>query len=206
MYFVETLFTNPVRFFSTVMIVVGSITLHEWFHALAATWEGDDTPAKAGRLTLNPLVHMGWTSLIFLAVAGIAWGATPVKPENFRHRWGNAWVSFAGPLSNLLLLLFCAVLMGVLTPVADPSVLRFLYLAALLNGVLFLLNMLPVPPLDGFGILETFVPGLRHGAAGLAQYGFLVLIVAFFVLGLGSYLFGASEWLVERLYLMFRLP
>lgn len=205
MAFLESAFSRPVQFLSTVAIVTFSITLHEYFHALAATGEGDDTPARAGRLTLNPLAHMGWASLIMLVLVGVAWGQTPVNRARFRHAWGDAWVSAAGPLANLLLLVLAVVLMALLTAVAPQPVLRFLYLAALLNGVLFFLNMLPLPPLDGFHILETFVPALRPYAPWLTRTGFVLLLIAFFVLGLGSILFHASDWLVEHLYRMLRL-
>ncbi len=203
--FVETAFSRPVQFLSTVVIVVASITVHEYSHALAATGEGDDTPARAGRLTLNPLAHMEWAAIILLVLVGVAWGQTPVNPAKFRHAWGNAWVSAAGPLANLLLLGGAVVLMALLTDVAPQALLHFLYLAAMLNGVLFFLNMLPLPPLDGFHILETFVPALRPYVPWLTQMGFLILLLAFFVLDLGSSLFHAAHWLVAHLYQMLRL-
>ncbi|MFV1959536.1 MAG: site-2 protease family protein, partial [Planctomycetota bacterium] len=96
-------FTDPVFFFSVIATVVASVTLHELGHAYAAIAQGDPTPRLAGRLTLDPLVHMGPTSLLVLVLVGIAWGQTPVDPTRFRSRYGDALVSFAGPLVNLVL-------------------------------------------------------------------------------------------------------
>ena len=73
-----------VLLFTWVIWVLGSIVLHELSHGWAALWEGDDTPRRLHRLTINPWVHMGPTSLIVFAVLGIAWGLMPVDPSRFR--------------------------------------------------------------------------------------------------------------------------
>ncbi len=71
-----------------------SVTLHELAHGFAALSQGDDTPRQTGHMTLNPIVHMGWESIIFLAIGGISWGQMPVNPRKFRSaKWGNILVS-----------------------------------------------------------------------------------------------------------------
>lgn len=194
--FFQRFFTEPLYFFSAVAIVMISVTIHELFHALAALSQGDDTAAKSGRLTLNPLVHMGLTSIILLLVAGIAWGQTPVNPSRFRHPFSAALVSFAGPFANLLLL-FGSVYVAGMENLPDAWR-AFFGLSAVLNAFLFLFNMLPIPPLDGYGILETFIPPLRPFASGLSQYGFLILMVLFFFFGLGGVLYTAAWQLVRE--------
>jgi Zn-dependent protease len=194
--FVEKILTDPGYFFSASMIVVASITIHELSHALAASSQGDDTAAKRGYLTLNPLVHMGPASLMMLLLFGFAWGQTPINPSRFRHRFSGALVSFAGPLANLLLMVLAVWFLG--TPGLSGGLKAFLGLAAILNAFLFLFNMLPVPPLDGFGVLETFVPAVRRQASGLSQYGFLILLVLFFFFGLGDVLYDAAWRLVRE--------
>jgi len=199
--FLSNLFTNPAYFVNVVVIVIISITVHEFFHALAALWQGDDTAARAGRLSLNPLVHMGQTSIIMLILLGIAWGETPVNRSRLKYSFSPAIVSFAGPFANLLLLML-GVWIGLIFQkwhiggfMAD-AVPPFCYLVALFNGFLFLLNMLPLPPLDGFGVLETFAPPLRRYAVSLSQYGFLILVVLFLFFNLGRVLMLIAQLMV----------
>ncbi len=94
--FIQQLIKDPIYFFRIVTILIFSITLHELAHGWAAISQGDDTPQKTGHLTLNPVVHMGWESIIFLCIAGIAWGQMPVNPDKFRSKKiGNILVSAA---------------------------------------------------------------------------------------------------------------
>jgi Zn-dependent protease len=152
---------------------------------------------------LNPMVHMGQTSIIMLILLGMAWGETPVNRARLRHSLSSALVSFAGPFSNLLLLTVCVWLMlllsqaGLSTPLMNAAF-GFFYQAAMLNGFLFLLNMLPLPPLDGFAVLETFFPSLRHYAISLSQYGYLILVLLFLFFGLGGHLMQIARLMVEE--------
>ena len=94
--------------------VLFSITLHELAHGWAAIWEGDMTPRELGRMTANPVVHMGGLSLLVFAAIGIAWGMMPVNPSRFRHRrWGDAIVAAAGPVMNILLSIVCLTASGI---------------------------------------------------------------------------------------------
>lgn len=161
---INTLLTDPVLFFRIVLIVIASVTLHELAHGWVALSQGDDTPKRSGHLTLNPIVHMGWESIMFLCIAGIAWGKMPVNPSRFRkQKIGNIFVSVAGPLLNLALgILFIIVLK---LNISGSSVKiwssEFLYLAAYINLSLFMFNMLPIPPLDGFHVCSEFFPELK---------------------------------------------
>ena len=206
--FVMQLFKNPVYFGSVLLIVIGSICVHELFHALAAKWQGDDTAARAGHITLDPRVHMGQTSIMMLVLFGMAWGSTPVNRSRLNGRWSSAIVSFAGPFANLLLMTVSVVLTLGLEPINAALTLhgwdfflwldgfqRFFSLAALMNAFLFLLNMLPLPPLDGFDVLETFCPPLRRYSYSLSQYGLFILMILFFF-GLSSVLFAGAGIMV----------
>ncbi|HEY9744681.1 MAG TPA: site-2 protease family protein [Oculatellaceae cyanobacterium] len=188
--FVETLFTAPEYFLWWILIAVFSVCLHELFHALAAYYEGDDTAKRLGYFTLNPLVHMGTQSLVILLLTGMCWGACPVNPSRFRHRYGEALVAFAGPFANLLLM-FLFALAGIavafcgslnLIPETPANNLeRFLSMASRANAAFFLLNMLPVPPLDGHGIAVSLFPSLRPFYARLGQAGFALIILLFWL-------------------------
>jgi len=152
----ELLQTDPLAWAAVFFAVVASIVLHELGHALAATWEGDDTPRLRGHLTWNPVVHMGWMSIGLAAFFGIAWGLTPVNPHRFRHRrWGDVIVAAAGPAVNLgLAIMATALLQLSILSNAPEKIANFWWIVALLNVALFLLNMIPVPPLDGFTVLD----------------------------------------------------
>ncbi|MFO0836700.1 MAG: site-2 protease family protein [Phycisphaerales bacterium] len=157
--------TGPIYLVAWVFWVIFSIVLHELGHGWAAIRQGDTTPIETGHMTWNPLVHMGQTSLIMFALVGIAWGQMPVSPSRFRGRYGDAYVSFAGPFMNLLLFIACSIggvvylrLMSTMPEGFAYNLLVFLERGAVLNLALMLFNLLPVPPLDGSRILGDFWP------------------------------------------------
>lgn len=161
-------YQGPVYLFSWCFWVILSITLHELGHGIAAIWQGDQTPIQAGHLNLNPLVHMGPQSLLIFAFVGIAWGAMPVTPQRFRMgHLGAVLVSLAGPLVNLLLAIFAGTLLGILIHFGSPNAnftincSTFLWVGSMLNLVLLIFNLVPIPPLDGSRILA----GLSISAA-----------------------------------------
>jgi len=179
--FIESLFKDPVRWATTVFVVIASVVLHELGHAVAATWEGDPTPRNRGHLTWNPVVHMGWLSLGLTAVIGIAWGLTPVTPAYFRHRrWGEVIVAAAGPAVNLVLAVASALVLALVEHQAPRGALAgFWETALVLNVALFLLNVIPVPPLDGFTVAQgTFDLGeLAHWLRRMRPWPLLVVLL-----------------------------
>ncbi|MEH1864296.1 MAG: site-2 protease family protein [Nostoc sp.] len=181
--FIQTLITEPIHFFRIVVIVIFSITLHELAHGLAAMSQGDNTPQQTGHLTLNPVVHMGKESIIFLCLMGIAWGQMPVNPSKFRSgKLGNILVSAAGPLSNLALGILFTVLLKLFHLSGLLSV-EFLYLAARINLTLFLFNLLPIPPLDGFHVFSEIFPQLKP--LQYTQFGLFAMMLLFIIPGFG---------------------
>jgi Zn-dependent protease len=175
--FIETLLTDPIYFFRYILVLIVSIVIHELAHGYAAIGEGDDTPQRLGHITPDPIVHMGPASLIMLCFMGMAWGQMPVNPTNFRHRWSDLWVSAAGPLSNFALsTVFCILLAIAKTQNVTWLSTEFLFLAAVVNMMLFFFNMLPIPPLDGFTVFSELFPNLkplRDGPIGI----FLLVVV-----------------------------
>ena len=101
MLFIQTLWTNPVYFFTVCLIVTFSVCLHEYFHAWMGVREGDYT--LQDHLTLNPVKQMGFMSLLMMAFFGIAWGGVPVNPTLLRGRWSMLKVSVAGPVARAVL-------------------------------------------------------------------------------------------------------
>jgi Zn-dependent protease len=157
---------NLQRLLLMTVAFILAIFVHEGNHALVATALGDDTPRRAGRLSLNPFRHVDLTGLVIFVLAGFGWGWTPVNPGKLRPdpRIGNALVAAAGPLANLALAFLLSVPLraGVAMP---PLLAQFLVLAVALNLLLFVLNLLPIPPLDGFTVLLGLLP--EHLAAAL---------------------------------------
>ena len=198
---------RTVELVSWIFWVISSIVLHELAHGWAALWQGDDTPRRLGRITANPLVHMGGMSLLIFALIGLAWGVMPVNPERFRNRrYGDVLVSLAGPAMNILLALAALTGMSLwlrFGPTAQPlheNVTTFLWTGGWLNIVLALLNLLPIPPLDGSRILA----GLSRKARELynhpkAQLFGMFMLMAIFFTPIGDIVFYAIS-VVAGLY------
>ncbi|MFN6517510.1 MAG: site-2 protease family protein [Nostoc sp. CreGUA01] len=196
--FIETLFTEPIYFFRIIIIVVFSITLHELAHGWAAMSQGDNTPQKTGHLTLNPVVHMGKESIIFLCLMGIAWGQMPINPSKFRSpKLSNILVSAAGPLSNLTLgILFIVLLKLFFNPnLSGLFSVEFLYLAARINLTLFLFNLLPIPPLDGFHVFSEIFPKLKP--LENTHFGLFAMMLLFIIPEFGIGLTGIADLVIR---------
>jgi Zn-dependent protease len=167
-----------------------SLSVHEWAHAYSAYKLGDDTAERMGRMTLNPLVHIDpiGTILLPLMQAPLAWAKpVPVNPTRFDRRvhmrTGMMLTAAAGPASNVVLALLCAILLGLgmrFAPeayVAHPAVERLLLISLQLNLALAIFNMLPIVPLDGSRVADWLVPlRMRPAWEKFSQYGPLVLI------------------------------
>lgn len=179
-----TRFAEDWRFYSALSLgVIFSICLHEFCHAYAALKQGDPTAADRGHLTLNPLKQMGIFSLVMFAVVGIAWGQVPVNPARMRKRWSHAWVAAAGPLANLGLFCFFAVgtaLLYVFGREPQAFAVNVLVHIAIMNMVLFILNLLPVPGLDGWTVLGYFFPKIHRTNSEWITGASLVLLILIF--------------------------
>ncbi|OIO89095.1 MAG: hypothetical protein AUK03_15055 [Anaerolineae bacterium CG2_30_64_16] len=186
-------------------------SVHEAAHAWVAYRLGDDTAARQGRLTLNPLAHLDPLGAIMALVAMIGWARpVPVNPWRLRYgpRVGGALVAAAGPFSNLLMAAVVAIPWRLgLFDGAPKLVLTVAWTFVALNVALFLFNLIPLAPLDGISVLSGAVG--RETAARLTPlytYGpqiLLVLILIGYVAPqlniLGKTLFPAMNWLVGLL-------
>lgn len=205
--FIMNLFVHPRFFFLATIIIVFSICFHEFCHAWVALKLGDSTAAEAGHLTLNPLRQMGIISLIMLLLLGFAWGTVPVNPERLRKRsrWAVLAVSLAGPGANLLLFAISWVAFGwIFTHSGGQAPFRLLdwfFYAGLMNGVLCLFNLLPVPGLDGWTVFRTLFPHVRM-PDNETMKGILVLLIFAALFGV-KYLYAASEYLMSLSLLFF---
>ncbi|MBF2665187.1 site-2 protease family protein [Listeria seeligeri] len=160
-----------------------AFTIHEWAHALVALAFGDDTAKNQGRLSLNPLVHIDLFGLLLILIAGFGW-AKPTPVNRFKlkkRRLGSVLVSLAGPISNLLLAIIGVGIYSILlnTSYEYGSVIpTFLMVFVNLNIVLFVFNLIPLPPLDGYQVLIEFLPlSARAKLEPVERYAMLIFLI-----------------------------
>ena len=198
-----------------------SFSVHEFMHASTAVWLGDPTPRNMGRLTLNPLAHLDPVGTILLLVAGFGWGKPVMyNPRNLRrfksYRGMNIMVHLAGVTGNFIVGLISAILAGLFSVLAvkfDPGAVGeqitpfyALYMLFSYTNIISLMllgfNLLPIPPLDGFHVLEECLPYKVRSSNGYRKFEqfspyiiWVVFILGYFtnIPGLST-LIGIIEW------------
>ncbi len=168
---------SPIFFFLIIIGLLLAITIHEFSHALAADLLGDPNPRSNGRLTLNPLAHLDPLGSLALLFFGFGWGK-PVETvvSNLTHpRRDIAIISFAGPLSNLVLALLLSLFLSF---TSSPLLISLFTTIIYVNITLAIFNLLPVYPLDGEKIITGLLP--RETAfefqAFMRRYGTIILL------------------------------
>ncbi|MCA1032149.1 site-2 protease family protein [Bacillus timonensis] len=172
-----------------VAVLLIAFTVHEFAHAYVAYKFGDMTAKNQGRLTLSPLAHLDPLGTILLLIAGFGW-AKPVPVNRFffkKPRLAGVLVAFAGPLSNLLLaglsifLLFISIRFGLIQTLPhnmQDIFFRFFDLFVHINVLLFIFNLLPFPPLDGYRIIEDLMPNnIRAKMTQYESFGIVIFIL-----------------------------
>lgn len=190
----------PIFIIIFIIILLLSVILHEVMHGFVADRMGDPTARHQGRLTLNPLPHIDpigsilVPALLFLSHSPFLFGwakPVPYNPHNLRdQKHGDAKVAFAGPATNLVI----AIIFGMIIRFGiDTLPVAFIGISAvitLLNMVLAIFNLIPVPPLDGSKILFSFLPvRFYHIQRTMEQYwfvslGILIIFIYFFLGGI----------------------
>lgn len=184
-------------FFIKLLVLLTSFPVHECAHGLVADLLGDDTARKQGRLTLNPMEHLDWTGTIVLFFSGYGWAKPiPVDTRKFKHpRRDLALVSAAGPLSNILLALLGVVLHRVLLGVMPTMRTNYMIasIAEIVNSVVYInaglavLNLLPLPPLDGSKIIGMVLPTKINRAMLRHHYQLSIALMVLILFGFLSY-------------------
>ena len=198
-----------------------AIVVHEAAHAWMANKFGDPTAKNQGRLTLNPAAHYDpWGTIFFPLLAAftnfamIGWARpVPIEIRNFKNlRSGIFWVSFAGPLSNLILRTISALLLGLIATQTSTDweyysiFIRMLRYSVFINFILAFFNLIPLPPLDGSKMVSSFLKGTAlYKYENFARYTpmifLLVMLLSFMGIHTLGYLLVPAQVLAN--YLMF---
>lgn len=184
-------FQNPILLIVYFISLLFAIAVHEFSHAIIADYLGDPTARSYGRISLNPLKHIDTYGIIFLLVFGFGWGKpVPFDPYNLKNpRRDSAFISFAGPLSNIVTAILCSILikllilfkLSILTTIGIPILQIFINI----NIILAIFNLLPIAPLDGFKIVEGLLNEEQaYKWKELERYGIIFLL--FLILPIGG--------------------
>ena len=165
--------------FAIPSILIAS-TIHEYAHGLAAFKLGDPTAKAAGRLTLNPIPHIDPIGALCMVIFRFGWSKpVPINEYNFEKReLGTAITALAGPLSNLLVAAFLALINYLLKPDLNSILGAFLLTFTIINLALAFFNLLPIPPLDGHKIVRAILPkGIRYYWENLEKLSIILLVI-----------------------------
>jgi Zn-dependent protease len=179
--------------------IIFAITVHEAAHGYAAKYFGDLTAEKMGRITLNPIKHIDMIGTIILPaltlmLGGILFGWAKPVPVNFANlnnpKKDMLWVAAAGPASNFMMAIFWVLVLKYSASAPESAAFFLLEMSKvgiMINLVLMVLNLLPLPPLDGGRIAVSLLPmDLAVKLSQLERYGFIILIILLFTGILGS--------------------
>ncbi len=196
--------------------VIFAITVHEFAHGWVASKFGDQSAKMLGRLTLNPIKHIDpigtiLVPIVLLMFTGFVFGwakPVPVNANNFKSPSKDmAWVAIAGPVSNFLMAIIWAILLkiGVILQTSTPEIGQFLIYSGIIgvsiNLILAILNLLPIPPLDGSHIASAFLSKrMAWQFNRIAPYGFFILIALMLTGLLSPLIIGPFEWVKSLLF------
>ena len=206
--------TNPGALFGLLVSIPGvliAITFHEFAHGFAAYKLGDNTAKNEGRLSLNPLDHLDPIGTLMLLFAGFGWGKpVHVNPTNYTRRIsmekGEAIVSLAGPLMNIILAFIFAIIYAAIYKFAGPDfvtdstvgyiIMLLISFTISINIGLGVFNLIPLPPLDGSKIIMPFLPYNAKQWFRNNEYIFYIVFVVIWITGIaGMIISPAISWI-----------
>ncbi|MGE5279118.1 MAG: site-2 protease family protein [Deltaproteobacteria bacterium] len=193
------LFHDPVSFALLIVPLLYSIIAHELAHGVVALWFGDDTAKRAGRLSLNPLVHLDPIGTLALFLVGFGW-ARPVPVNYYRlqgSRLAFSAVALAGVATNILIATLAIFLLQTLPGAGKTELGSALSVVATINIILGSFNLIPIPPLDGSRVVMALLPDeLSRGFARLEPYGFFIIVFLLFT----GWMYPAIDFMERLIY------
>ena len=173
-----------IHFLITIFVYLISLTIHEFAHAFSAFKCGDPTAKLAGRMTLNPFKHLDMMGFLMFIFLGVGWAKpVPINPINFKkYKKGTRIVSLAGVTANLILGLISSIIFAILisTVGVGGAALGYVYdvllYFMLVNSFLVMFNILPIPPMDGFNFIASFMKAENKFLKFMLKNGLKVLI------------------------------
>jgi len=190
------------------VVILFSISVHEFMHAFVAFKLGDDTAAEKGRVSLNPLKHIdplmtvALPLLTFILFSAPILAAKPVPFDPDRVKFGDygaAMIAFAGPLSNIVLAVIGAFASHYILG-AGEIVTTFIAVFITLNVGLFVFNLIPIPPLDGSRVLYAFAPdSVRNFMNSIEPFGLLVVFALILLPGFGDLISNINAQVLQLL-------
>jgi Zn-dependent protease len=189
--------SSPLAVVLEILLFIPAIILHEVSHGYVAYLLGDPTAHDRGRLTLNPIAHVDlWGTILMPAVMLLLSGGrfafgyakpVPIDPRRMTrttYQTGMLLTGAAGPVTNILLAIVSGIAFRLSTLFQAPDVVLFIfYFFALINLVLALFNLIPIPPLDGSRVVQYFLKGNALRAySQLERYGFVIVLALVFIL------------------------
>ena len=189
--------SSPLAVVLEILLFIPAIILHEVSHGYVAYLLGDPTAHDRGRLTLNPIAHVDlWGTILMPAVMLLLSGGrfafgyakpVPIDPRRMTrttYQMGMLLTGAAGPVTNILLATVSGIAFRLSTLFQAPDVVLFIfYFFALINLVLAMFNLIPIPPLDGSRVVQYFLKGNALRAySQLERYGFVIVLALVFIL------------------------
>ncbi|MFA4890244.1 MAG: site-2 protease family protein [Candidatus Paceibacterota bacterium] len=199
---------QEINFIFSIAILIMSVVIHEVSHGFMANHLGDPTAKYEGRLTLNPFKHLDFfgsflVPLITYMAGGFVFGwakPVPYNPYNLKNPKVDAGlVAAAGPASNFIIALFFGLILrfGQQFAFIPTPFMEIVSLIVLINIILGIFNLVPVPPLDGSKVLFSFLPSAMQGIMNfLERFGFFFLLIIIFFF---------SGWILPIVSFLFRL-
>jgi len=199
---------DPVTIIFSISILIMSVVIHELAHGYAAHSLGDPTAKIAGRLTLNPLKHLDMVGsfivpLLTFMIGGFVLGwakPVPYNPYNLKHKFGDAIVAVAGPLSNFFIALIFGLILrfNASSQFLSAPAISLVVMIVLINLILMVFNLVPIPPLDGSKILSSLLP-YRYRAFMETMERYWIFVIVFFILFLWQLIFPVIGFLFRIL-------